>query len=400
MWGDRMPIQVVVLASALCLLISTQTQGQGAIPPPVNLSIESRDFHTVLKWEVADGNLTNFNVSYREYEYDVWKSVCSNILTHYCDLSNVFVAQITSGYYTKVQAFTASQKSQIVLTNRFTFGQNATLSPPTVLLAANGNNLIVEVKYPALNSISSNVPFNLLSYNVCCLYGHGQVCKKYRSQKLHFQVLEGEVCVFAEVHALKFDLKGNKSEQACLEIHSSNLSVPAVVIPTVLIFVIMVISISALIYFLKCKKKLALPKSLAHIIVNEKVYHVINPKSEESSECVLIKSEEMTKDTEIDLNHELQEEVTYSSDNVGCHTINADESNSKLVNADSTDLYAAKMNINGIDLKCVGQDDIEGGISDQDSSRDSCPTHLDSMKQNFTPANWGYDKPQIPLNMV
>lgn len=115
---------------------------------------------------------------------------------------------------------------------------------------------------------------------------------------------------------------------------------------------------------------------------------------------MLIKPEEMTKDTEIDLNRELQEEVTYSSDNVGCHTINADESNSNLVNADSTDLYAAKMNINGIDLKCVSQDDIEGGISDQDSSRDSCPTHLDSMKQNFTPANWGYDKPQILLDMV
>lgn len=221
---------------------------------------------------------------------------------------------------------------------------------------------------------------------------------KNQSSKRYFQVPKGVVCIFAEVHA--FGLKGNKSEEACLEIHLNNLSVPAVVIPTVSIFVIVVISICVLIYFLKCKKKLALPKSLAHIIVNEKIYHVINPKTEESSECVLIKPEEMTKDTEIDLNRELQEEVTYSSDNVGCHTINADESNSNLVNADSTDLYAAKMNINGIDLKCVSQDDIEGGISDQDSSRDSCPTHLDSMKQNFTPANWGYDKPQILLDMV
>ncbi|XP_078255854.1 interferon gamma receptor 1-like isoform X2 [Rhinoraja longicauda] len=407
MWGDRVSQPGVLMASALCLLFSAQTQGQHAIPPPVNLSIQSHDFHTVLKWEVPDVNRrTRFNVCFREYEAEDWKPVCLNISTHYCDLSNAFVPnqELISGYYTKIQAFIGSQTSESALTNRFTFGQNATLGPPSVLLAANGNDLTVEVKYPALNSRSSNVSFDFLSYIVYCRKQdhHKQTCREMtpKEQKQHFHVSEGVVCVSAKVQASIFGLKGNKSEETCLRIRLSNLSVSTVVIPTVLVFVILVISISALIYFHVCKKKLVLPKSLAHIIVNEKAYHVINPKTEERSQCVLLKPEEVTKDTEIDLNHELQEKVKYSSDNVDRGTINADEGSSELLNADSTDLYAAKLNISGTDLKCVDQDDIEGGLSDQDSSRDSCPTHFDSMKQNFTPANWGYDKPQFPLNMV
>ncbi|XP_051880992.1 uncharacterized protein LOC127575280 isoform X1 [Pristis pectinata] len=491
MWRSRARTPRPVLASVFCfcLLASPQSLGQLEFLPPVNLSIESQDFHTVLKWDVLNSSeTTRFNVDFRDYETVDWKPVCLNISTHHCDLSNVFVAaqESRSGYYGRVQAVTALQESKFAYTNRFTFGQNATLGPPIVQLAAHGNQLTVEVKYPVHNSTSHNVPFNLLSYNVYCRHQNqtNPICLRMTPRKplQQVEVPEGNICVSAEVHLSTLNLKGKKSDETCLRIYLHTLpdstsfnwppqlkcedyttsltnelddlvqgeegyynypedeedhqsedeedhqsedeedhqsedeedhslrkmfsdedpkdtSVTTVVIPTILICVLVVISIPVVIYLFKCKKKLKLPKSLAHIVVSDQTYNVISPKSEESSVCVLLKPEEVTDVPHDSSRFQDQEEVINTLDNVDPGTINADEGSSELVNADLNDPYAAKIDTNGMDQKSVSTDNTEVGVSDLDSSHDLCKTHFDGMKQNYTADNWGYDKPQVPFNM-
>ncbi|XP_051880993.1 interferon gamma receptor 1-like isoform X2 [Pristis pectinata] len=408
MWRSRARTPRPVLASVFCfcLLASPQSLGQLEFLPPVNLSIESQDFHTVLKWDVLNSSeTTRFNVDFRDYETVDWKPVCLNISTHHCDLSNVFVAaqESRSGYYGRVQAVTALQESKFAYTNRFTFGQNATLGPPIVQLAAHGNQLTVEVKYPVHNSTSHNVPFNLLSYNVYCRHQNqtNPICLRMTPRKplQQVEVPEGNICVSAEVHLSTLNLKGKKSDETCLRIYLHTLPVTTVVIPTILICVLVVISIPVVIYLFKCKKKLKLPKSLAHIVVSDQTYNVISPKSEESSVCVLLKPEEVTDVPHDSSRFQDQEEVINTLDNVDPGTINADEGSSELVNADLNDPYAAKIDTNGMDQKSVSTDNTEVGVSDLDSSHDLCKTHFDGMKQNYTADNWGYDKPQVPFNM-
>lgn len=227
MWRSRAREPLLL---ALCLLSSTWSLGQLEFLAPVNLSIESQDFHTVLKWDVLNSSgTTRFNVDFRDYETVGWKPLCLNISTHYCDLSNVFIAtrESISGYYGRVKAVTALQQSKFAQTNRFTFSQNATLGPPIVQLAAHGNHLTVEVKYPVYNSTSRNVPFNLLKYNVYCRHQNqtNPICLRMSPRKPleQIQVPEGNICVSAEVYASALNLKGKKSDETCVRIYLSNL---------------------------------------------------------------------------------------------------------------------------------------------------------------------------------
>ncbi|XP_069743322.1 uncharacterized protein [Narcine bancroftii] len=173
----------------------------------------------------------------------------------------------------------------------------------------------------------------------------------------------------------------------------------SVVIPIVLVLVVVVSLISAVMYTLKHKKKVVFPKSLTHFIENKRPCYVLNLKTEESTKCIVEQLEEVKNDPEINQKYKGQEEVVNSLDNGDNDTINTDGGSNELVDTEWTDPYAAKIEINGTDQKTVSTENVEIDINDLDSNHDICQTHFESMKQNCTADHWGYDKPQIPLNM-
>ncbi|XP_072911890.1 interferon gamma receptor 1-like isoform X3 [Hemitrygon akajei] len=404
--GSVLAAAAIWRSFCLCLLMAAPSWGQLDLWTPVNLSVKSHDFHTVLKWDVHNSSeTTRFNVDFREYMTAEWKPVCVNVWTHYCDLSNVFVAteDQVGGYYARVKAVTGLQESEFAQTNRFTFAQNATLGAPIVQLTADGSQLTVEVKYPPLNSASNSRLRESLYYHVYCRHPNqtDPICLALTAENpLHQEdFVEGTVCVSAEVEISAINLIGKKSNETCLRMSQRNYSAAAAAISTVVI-VLLLIFIFVGIYLWKCKKKLVLPKSLAQVIVSERPYNVMNSKREESSVCIVVKPEEVTSVPDDSQDFQVQEETSISSDTLDPRSALIDGGSSEHVNTDLSDPYAAKINIGIIDQNsdCTDHIDQEAG-SDQGSSHDLCKTHCDSIKLSCTADNWGYDKPHVPLDM-
>uniref|UniRef100_UPI00398ED641 interferon gamma receptor 1-like isoform X2 n=1 Tax=Pristiophorus japonicus TaxID=55135 RepID=UPI00398ED641 len=229
----------LLFACAFCLCCSGSLPGQGlhGLSPPMNLSVKSHNFHTVLKWAVVDASRTSrFNIDTSNYSSGIWKPYppCFNISTHHCDLSDAFKLTLkdVTIYYARVKAVTTSQESAFAYTYGFTFKNNATLGPPTVHLAANGNEIAIEVKYEDPNSTESikNALKNL-AYNIYCWKPEDpkseskKICSR-QNRHPKITVTEGVTCVSAEVHLNKLQLKGERSQETCLLIQSNkhNLS--------------------------------------------------------------------------------------------------------------------------------------------------------------------------------
>ncbi|XP_067882154.1 interferon gamma receptor 1-like isoform X2 [Heterodontus francisci] len=416
MWRGRAPVSTLMLLTFfLCFWCSLQGQGLYEPSPPVNLSITSSNFHTVLKWDVVDASRAlHFNVDFSDYESGEWKPFppCLNISTHQCDLSEAFlpITMYASGYYARVNVVTKSNKLVFARTNRFTFSSNATLDPPDVHLAADGNEIIVELKPAVPNSTtdSINKTFKKLSYIIYygdpgMVYKVGkEVCPKpKRCPKI--KVPGGITCVSAEAHLFKLKLTGKRSRETCLQIHPSNISASSVAVLATIISVIVLLLLAGIIFFV-CKfhkKEQVLPKSLAHIIKGGKTYSIVTMKTEESSISVLTEMEKVTNVNEVDLHDETQVEmIKASSDIVAADPVIADAGNSETVNADLNDPYAAKIEISSTDQKSDREDNIEKGNRDLDSNHDLCKTNSDNVKQICAADNWGYDKPQILFDAI
>ncbi|XP_078068707.1 uncharacterized protein LOC144493529 isoform X1 [Mustelus asterias] len=236
MWRSRTPVSSLLLFCAFFLYCSDRSPlhalGHSELHPPENLSIVSHDFCTVLKWDVPPTSRSSlFNVQILDYRSGKWKpfSPCSNISMHQCDLSEVFIPVIyENGYCAKVNAVAGWQKSYFSHSYRFTFGNNATLGPPTVHLTADKDELAVELNYTVpspKNEIHKILTY--LSYNIYLRNPETseiqEVCEN-QDPILTMKVPVGVICVSAEVHIDILKLKGNRSQETCLLIQLNDSS--------------------------------------------------------------------------------------------------------------------------------------------------------------------------------
>ncbi|XP_048387387.1 interferon gamma receptor 1-like isoform X2 [Stegostoma tigrinum] len=408
MWRSSGPASSLLLSCAvsLCCWHSLHGRGLSKISPPVNLSVTSYDFHTVLKWDVVDTSRNSwFNVEIKNYSISHWRPFlpCLNVSTHHCDLSDGFVPDDdTLGYYARVNMVTESQKSDFVSTNRFIFKLNATLGPPDVKLRADNNHIIVEVNYTLPNSIVKRNAkiLKTLLYNIW--YWHPEKPKLVDSicnskKTLHqIQIPTGVTCVSAEVYLQDLNLKGNRSQETCLQIHPINVSVLPFVISVVTILAIVIVIIATLFICHFAKKKQVLPKVLVHRIMGErgKAYMDVNMESDESKLSELKGLEDAITIPEVDQCDETQEDLTKPPSDIFVDQVNTDVNDSEPVNADLDDPYAAKIHINGIDQRCHNQDSVEVDDDVLEKTYDLCKTNSEPVKQ-ICADNWGYDKPQV-----
>ncbi|XP_072410486.1 interferon gamma receptor 1-like isoform X2 [Chiloscyllium punctatum] len=405
MCRSRGSVSRLLLSFVLCLCRSLHGQRPFEISPPVNLSITSHNFHTVLKWDVIDPSRNmRFNVKIKNYSISTWTPFlpCLNISTSYCDLSDGFLPEGGKlGYYAQVNAVTETQKSDFVSTNRFTFNSNATIGPPDVKLKADNTDVIAEVYFMLANSTKERNAkiLNKLSYNI---YWHSETSKleneicNSKNTYHRIQVPTGNICVSAEVYLEDLHLKGNRSQKRCLQTQSSNLSVLPFIMTLVIVLGIAFSLIATLFICHFVKKKQVLPKFLVHRIMGErgKAYMDANMESDESNLSEVKGLEKAPIVREVDQCDETQEENTKSSDIFDVDRVNTDVNDGEPVNTDLDDPYAAKIDINGIDQRCPSPDNTEVEDSILEKTYDSCKTNSEPVTQ-ICADNWGYDKPQV-----
>ncbi|XP_072355765.1 interferon gamma receptor 1-like isoform X2 [Scyliorhinus torazame] len=406
MWRSGVPVSSLLFFLCCWDKRAFQALGHPELHPPENLSITSSDFHTVLTWDVvATSRASRFNVEFLEYRSGKWKPFepCSNISMHQCDLSEAFIpVKNGNGYCARVNAVTSSQKSNCSHTYRFTFGNNATLGPPTVHLTADENKLIVELNYTVPHSTTNKTKriLKYLSYNI--YYWNPETpeaitefCReKYPYKKITVPV--GVTCVSAEVRIDILKLKGKRSQKRCLPIQSSNQAALAVAISGGICAIIGVGLIATLLVCYFVKKKQAVPKFLVHRFMGGKPYTNVNMQTEESNISVVTASEKVSNICEVDQSDQTPVEMMKdSSDIVVADPVTVDPDDSKPVNADLNDSYAPKIDVSETEQKSVGENNIEES-SDLEKTHDLCKIDSDIVKQ-ICADNWGYDKPQVPL---
>ncbi|XP_041044403.1 uncharacterized protein LOC121278245 [Carcharodon carcharias] len=165
------------------------------------------------------------------YNFPKWKPFlpCSNISTYQCDLSEAFIPRESerNGYFAKVNAVTESQKSSFAHTYRFTFDNNATLGPPTVHLKADEVEITVEINYTVPNFTVNMIRriFKILSYNIYYRNSENpeqenKICRE-KNPYIKIKVPVGVTCVSAEVCLDALKVKGERSQETCLQIKSS-----------------------------------------------------------------------------------------------------------------------------------------------------------------------------------
>ncbi|XP_051881011.1 interferon gamma receptor 1-like [Pristis pectinata] len=286
-----------VVASAL----GQNRSGYHELPPPVNLSLISYNFKTILTWAYEDKtpDATNFTVEARNYRTAQWElfSPCSNISSHSCDVTKAFSVNLSalSSYYAKVKAITHFQESQFALTDRFSFKENATLGAPTVDVTVHGQEVTLRCIFPHVEKLSTETGLNINNDFKCkiCVEreGHNILanCSIKRS-RLKFNVTQSRVtlCVSAQVNSEQWKMKAEWSRQKCFEVYSLNLQETLIILLAVVAFILGLATASILWKLLK--KELVLPKSLILIV------KAINPhveKIEEDAVSIVIKYEEV-----------------------------------------------------------------------------------------------------------
>ncbi|XP_078256332.1 uncharacterized protein LOC144594039 [Rhinoraja longicauda] len=270
-------------------------------PPPVNLSLTSSDFKTILKWAYVgkSPSATTFTVETMNYRTGHWQlfSPCSNISSYSCDVTEAFSMNLSalSSYYAKVKAVTHFHESQFASTARFSFKENATLSAPIVDIMVHGKQVTLRCMFPHIETRSTEASLNInkdFKCNICVgQEGHNILANcSIRRSRLKLRVRQSRItlCVSAQVNSENWQMKAEWSSQRCFRVQSLNLQDTLIVLFAVVGFILGIASVSIL--WKLSKKKLVLPKSLVLIV---KAINPLVEKIEEDTVSVVIKYEEL-----------------------------------------------------------------------------------------------------------
>ncbi|XP_041044311.1 interferon gamma receptor 1-like isoform X1 [Carcharodon carcharias] len=273
-------------------------------PPPVNLSLISHNFKTILTWAYVNEapEETNFTVEFMDYLTAQWQLFpsCSNIALHHCDVTKAFSLNLTptNSYYTKIKAITQFQDSQFAFTKRFNFKQNATIGAPMVEVKVHGQQISLRCIYPVVPNLTMQDGQKIdhdFKCNICVWQkGHNELPKKncrYRKSKLKLNIKQPRVtlCVSARVITEEWKIKADWSTPKCFQVQSLNLQETLVILLAVIAFFLGLVAASIIWKLLK--KELVLPTSLMLIVKAIKPY--VDMKTEDDAVSVVIKYEEV-----------------------------------------------------------------------------------------------------------
>ncbi|XP_038655378.1 interleukin-22 receptor subunit alpha-2-like [Scyliorhinus canicula] len=274
------------------------------LPRPVNVSLISHNFKTVLTWAYVNEipEKANFTVHFTDYLTGQWQLYppCSNIALHHCDVTKAFSVNLTASnsYYTKIKAITQLHQSQFTFTERFSFKQNATIGAPTVEVKVRGQQIFLRCIYPIVQNLTTKTGRKVdrdFRCNICVWQkGHNELKKKNcptKKSKLKLNITQPRVtlCVSAQVNSKQWKMKAEWSIQKCFQVQSLNFQETLIILLVVIAFFLGLVTASMIWKLLK--KELVLPKSLMLIV------KTINPyadmKIEEDAVSIVIQHEEV-----------------------------------------------------------------------------------------------------------
>ncbi|XP_062929222.1 interferon gamma receptor 1-like [Mobula hypostoma] len=318
-----------ILGLSLCLCCVTRhgaavpalglnSSGYQGLPPPVNLSLSSYNFKTILTWDYVDQTpvTTSFTVEAMNYQTAQWAvfSPCSNISSCFCDVTEAFSVNLsaTSWYYAKVKAITQFQESQFALTHRFSFKDNATLGAPTVDVMIHGQEVTLRCIYPHVGNLSTKTSLNINNDFKCKIcFGqerHNVLANcSIKRLKRKFNVTQSRVtlCVSAQVSSEEWKMKAEWSRKKCFKVYSLNLQA-ILIVPLAVVAFALGLATAGILWKL-LKKEAVLPKSLI-LIVKAIKPHV--EKIEEDTVSIVIKYEEVSSGEHDHITEEVTEPST------------------------------------------------------------------------------------------
>ncbi|XP_061234089.1 interferon gamma receptor 1 [Neopsephotus bourkii] len=294
----RVPVALLALAALMAPRRSAASQGEQppAVPSPMQITVTSENFKTVLHWQYPPMSETpRFIVEIKPYNLGYYKivSTCVNISAHFCDLSGEIYEPFAS-HWLRVKAVVGSQQSEYVETNEFILQKHGKIGPPKLNLSRRGDKIVVDIYHPAFPSVE-------LFPGIEDIYSEIMYLVTFRDSKNQSKKLfpednctmykcsvnipvpdEGSTyCVSAKGTLYGSLMIGAPSEESCIDIPLKwTLSTENIIILCVAIVSLTLI----LTVCCGCKKlrknNIKLPKSLVSVIRNLNTDSIPEPKSE------------------------------------------------------------------------------------------------------------------------
>ncbi|XP_068087759.1 interferon gamma receptor 1 isoform X2 [Hyperolius riggenbachi] len=386
MWGGEIPLPYPIQYFAT----------------PFNLTVDSRNFNTVLYWNYRSTTPTPyFQVETKDKINQAWTVIenCKNILHNYCALS--FVTEPFTYYKVRVKALVGDKESNYT-SEEFTLTDIGILGPPALTTSIAEKVIVIEIWHPRIDAkkieqygeINYNVYFrNTTQRTDDC---DDQACS------IDIPILDNEEhCFSAEGIIQKLPLKWEISGKTCIALKeeqppviSDNTAEIAIytIIPIALVILIVVIG-----FFLFTKARARMPQSLRSAMPH---FHIQPPHSTgydtvstypaespvEEISCLKedVKDTDVKKDT--DVSHE---SVSNGSTDPGYHSYKAEENGQKEEEKDGESSNSDDLNANSSNSDSTNCQDNPESDKDENVAKEEPEPSRDLRPIN----SFGYDKP-------
>ncbi|KAM9564041.1 interferon gamma receptor 1 isoform 2-T2 [Guaruba guarouba] len=423
----RVPMALLALAALMVPRRSAASQGeqQPAVPSPMQITVTSENFKTVLHWQYPLMSETpRFIVEIKPYNLGNYTvvSTCVKISAHFCDVSREIHEPFAS-YWLRVKAVVGSQQSEYVETNEFILQKHGKIGPPKLNLSRHGDKIMIDIYHPAFPSVEL-LPwigdiYSEIMYLVTFWDSKNQSkeefpednCTMYKCSVNVPVPAEGSTyCVSAKATLYGNLMIGAPSEESCIDVPLKwTLSTEYIIILCVTILSLTLI----LTVCCGCKKlrknNIKLPKSLVSVIRNLNTESIPEPKSEVkymsvisfvAGQSVLPQNDEITS-----LEVEPKEETASpesSSEGTSVLLPEAPAKAEEVSVQESTEVVSADDEQN----HKVRQNYFISDSSQMDICGNSSGPEIPAteIQQTVVPNSClklsGYDKPHVPLDML
>uniref|UniRef100_A0A1A8LQU6 Interleukin 10 receptor, beta n=2 Tax=Nothobranchius pienaari TaxID=704102 RepID=A0A1A8LQU6_9TELE len=232
----------ILTSSALLAVVS------GALGPPTNVTLKSRNLDLVLSWDLPEGSPHGLSYS-TEFRSAItaFQPACWNITELRCDLS-LFNISIYGNYTGRVQTLLGAHRSPWTASNHIVPDKDTIIGSPRVLLMSHHQTLVVSIEDPKFILSSLRNVFHSVFYNISYWkMGQDRELRRRDRTSQNRMVLDNldpwtEYCVQVFITTGRTPHPSEPSREVCEKTGSEDSPwVPAVIVLVVMVILVILV---------------------------------------------------------------------------------------------------------------------------------------------------------------
>ncbi|XP_017315325.1 cytokine receptor family member B12 isoform X2 [Ictalurus punctatus] len=215
-------------AALLALLLSYLASSEGALSPPLNLSVELLDFKALARWLPGPGNPkgTRYSLKFIDISHfstSAWNQTrdCTNITLTQCYL--ILNQTIQTEYFVKVKAEWKEERSNwTFLPRSFQPYEYTFLSAPNMIVSTVQNSIWINLSHPVQSLMEVRMKFSVDLFQMTSKNTTEHIAQNITARSSRFVNLpSGKYCINASAF-LTARCKRNNNATSCVILHQDH----------------------------------------------------------------------------------------------------------------------------------------------------------------------------------